>query len=221
VEENIADLGSLKLLPAAGMDGYATYTAQPVGAGTFTSTLTTLGMGAQADTVLLKSLGRVAAVSQAVSAKLRIRRFSDTLWNILSSDSIRIWDSTVTATVRNVVYDSVIQDPHAMPALDATPAYHACMASSAINCNICHIPGGNPTNRHVINVNKHAIHTHISHHGDYVTTDGTCDIYNPRLDSTVTMVPFHQVVAFRDTLVVYDTTYTTHTQAKVQVLSWK
>jgi hypothetical protein len=221
IEENIADLGSLKVIPASGMDGFATYTSQAVGAGTFTSTLTTLGMGPQADTVLLKSAGRVSAVSQSVSAKLRVRRFTDTLWNILSADSVRVWDSTVTTTVQNVTYVTVVQDPHAMPALNATPAYLACMASSGNKCDVCHIPGGNPSNRHVIEINKNAIHTHISHHGDYVTTDGTCDIYNPRIDSTVTTSTVNQLVTFRDTLVVYDTTYTTHTQAKVQVLSWK
>ncbi len=37
---------------------------------------------------------------------------------------------------------------------------------------VCHIPPGNPDNRHTICVSVHAVETHQSHHGDLI---GACD----------------------------------------------
>ena len=37
---------------------------------------------------------------------------------------------------------------------------------------ICHIPPGNPENVHTISISRNALHTHVSHHGDY---DGVCE----------------------------------------------
>ena len=42
---------------------------------------------------------------------------------------------------------------------------------------ICHIPPGNPANRHDICINPNAVSTHLSNHGDYI---GECDqVYCP------------------------------------------
>lgn len=221
VEENIADLGSRKVIATSGMTEYTTYQTRSVGAGNFTSTLTTLGMGAEADTVLLKSHGRISATSQSVSAKLRVKRYVDTIQDTLSQ-SVTTWNNvTVIDTVRTISVTTVVQNPSAMPILNTTPAYNACMASAGKKCDVCHIPGGNPSNRHVININKNAIHTHISHHGDYVTTDGTCDIYNPRVDSTVVETYNSSTVSVPVVTIVLDTIQRIDTAAKVQILSWK
>lgn len=37
---------------------------------------------------------------------------------------------------------------------------------------ICHIPPDDPTNRHEILVNSHAVKAHVSNHGDYL---GPCN----------------------------------------------
>lgn len=221
VEENIADLGSRKLRPHAGMEDFISYASRHVGTGTFTTSLTTVGVGADADTVLLTSLGRVASKTQSIQAKLRIRRYLDTL---LKPIMIVDPETTITnhlETIPVATVTSVVQDPHAMPDLEETSAYAACMASGAKKCDVCHIPLGNPVNRQVINISKASIQTHFDHHGDYVTTDGTCDIYNPRNDTTFTM----QNVMVPDTLItdntVYDTVLVIDTMAKIQVLSWK
>jgi hypothetical protein len=108
-----------------------------------------------------------------------------------------------------------------MPAVDKTPAYTACMASSGKKCDICHLPSGDISKANVINVSKSAIGTHISHHGDYVTTDGSCDLYKPKPVITVT---YRSVIDTVTTVVdktVYDTTIIIDTAIKVQVLSWK
>jgi hypothetical protein len=221
VEENIADLGRRTLRPTAGMTEYATYTGKPVGSGTFSSFLTTVGVGADADTVDLQSVGRVAAASQSVLARLRIKRHMDTTFDPT------VVPTTVTETITDTLYDTtisvvtVVQDPDEMPPLDETPAYEACMSSGNRRCDVCHIPPGNPANRHVISISRNAVHTHISHHGDYVTTDGTCDIYNPRND-TLTNVT-QRVETRVETRVVFvpDTTMNIDTITKIQVLSWR
>lgn len=221
VEENIADLGMRKLKPYAGMHDYPTYTGRPVGSGTFSTSLTTMAQGVDADTVELRSNGRVASHHQSVRARLRIKRYSDTTLTPVMFLDIDTLISSIVVSLPETTVTTVVQDPHAMPALNATPAYDACMASSAKKCDVCHIPPGNPANRHVIDISKNAIHTHISHHGDYVTTDGTCDIYNPRQEEVITFV--HRTVpdtTFVDNTL-YDTLVVIDTVAKVQILSWK
>jgi hypothetical protein len=221
VEENIADLGTRKLMPHEGMRDYPTYTGRAVGAGTFTTRLTTLHRGADEDTVELRSDGKVAASSQTVRAKLLVRRFTDTILT-----PVMFYDVDTTITTRTVsrpetTFTTVVQDPFAMPALDATPAYQACMASGAKKCDICHIPNGNPDNRQVVSVSRSSIRTHIDHHGDYVTTDGTCDIYNPRQERHIAWAD----VVVQDTAIVDNTVYDTlaviDTLAKVRILSWR
>lgn len=221
IEENIADLGSRKVRPFAGMTGYATYTGKSLGAGTFTTLLTTLALGAEADTLELTSQARVAAAQQSVRTRIRLKRYLDTsLTPILEVEPETTYTNRA-ATWRDSASTVTVQDPMAMPAIETTPAYAACLASSAKKCDICHIPNGNPDNRHVIDVNKNAVDTHIGHHGDYVTTDGTCDIYNPRTVWTYT----DRTGFLTDTVVtdrtVYDTVAVVDTLVKVQILSWK
>jgi hypothetical protein len=221
VEENIADLGSRRVQPHAGMADFPTYTGRPVGAGTFTTSLSLVATGVEADTVELRSLGRVASQSQSVRAKLRIKRYIDTtLTPVMYMDP----DTTVVSrvvTLPETTVTTVVQDPAAMPALNTTPAYQACVASAARKCDICHIPPGSFENRHVVNVNRHSIDFHIDCHGDYVTTDGTCDLYKPR---NVLSVAWTSTTLFDTTIVdntVYDTVVVIDTLAKVQILSWK
>jgi hypothetical protein len=221
VEENIADLGSRRIRPNAGMSDHVTYSGQAVGSGTFTSTLTTVAIGSDSDTLDLISKARVASSSQEVRARLRLRRYMDTLRTPILTVSpettvVRFMVSRPETTVTTVV-----QDPATMPALNSTPAYHACMGSSEHKCNVCHIPNGNPDNRHVIDVSKSAIHTHIDHHGDYVTTDGTCDIYNPREERTITTMSRPDSTVTIVDRTTYDTVVVIDTMAKVQILSWK
>lgn len=221
VEENIADLGTRKLMPHAGMSDYPTYTGKAVGIGTFSTSLTTLSQGADADTVELRSKGKVASFHQTVRARLRVKRYTDTTLTPVMFPDI---DTNITSrlvTWPETTLTTVVQDPMAMPALDATAAYDACMASSAKKCDVCHIPGGNPDNRHVVNISKNSMHTHIDDHGDYVTTDGTCDIYNPRQEREINL----RTATVEDTVfvdnTVYDTLVVIDTLAKVQILSWK
>ncbi|HLP43451.1 MAG TPA: hypothetical protein VK465_18250 [Fibrobacteria bacterium] len=217
VEENIADLGRRHIRPTMGMKDHVTYAGQSLGAGVFTTTLTTVAIGSDADTVDLTSQGRVASTSQEVRARLRLKRYMDTTRTPILTVKPEV--TMVPYMRQEVTYTEVVQDPNTMPALNETPAYTACMSSSEKKCNVCHIPNGNPDNRHVIDVSKAAINTHVDHHGDYVTTDGTCDIYNPRKDSTVTEVPDFKEVIVEKT--VEDIVEVIDTVAKVQILSWK
>jgi hypothetical protein len=208
-------------MPHAGMRDYPTYTGRAVGAGTFTTHLTTLYQGAEADTLELRSDGRMAASSQTVRARLLVTRFTDTTLTPVMSYDVDTTFTTRIVSRPETTFTAVVQDPLAMPALNATPAYEACMASGARTCDICHIPNGNPDNRNVISVSRSAIRTHFDHHGDYVTTDGTCDIYNPRQERHIAWAD----VAVQDTAIVDNTVYDTlaviDTLAKVRILSWK
>lgn len=217
VEENIADLGRRRIRPTMGMNDHVTYAGQSLGAGVFTTTLTTVAIGSDADTVDLTSQGQVASTSQEVRARLRLKRYMDTLRTPILTVKPEI--TKVFFMRQDTTFTMVVQDPNTMPALNATPAYDACMNSSEKKCNVCHIPNGNPDNRHVIDVSKAAINTHVDHHGDYVTTDGTCDIYNPRKEPSITNVPDSTVTIVDKT--VYDTVLVIDTVAKVQILSWK
>lgn len=221
VEENIADLGSRKIIPVTGMSHHTTYTEKALGAGTFSTQLTTLVVSPEADTLELTSLGRVAAVQQSVRARLRVKRYLDTTLTPIMEVNPETTITRFTTTRPETTTTVTVQDPFAMPALDATPAYDACMASSSKKCEVCHIPGGNPDNRHVIDISKSAIHTHISHHGDYVTTDGTCDIYNPRTTEVIGIGTFPDSTVTITDHTVYDTLSVIDTLAKVQILSWK
>lgn len=221
VENNIADIGSRRLRITAGMSDSSTYVNKDVGAGKFSSRVTTLGTGAAADTIQLSSTGTKGAGSTTVTAKLRLKKYTDT---VLTPRGSLVKDTSYaysSHTVNDTSITQTVKDPNTMPALNTTAAYDACMSSSAKKCDICHLPSSDVSKANVINVSKSSIGTHVSHHGDYVTTDGTCDLYKPRSDTTVT----HHSVADTTRVVtdrtVYDTLVSIDTLIKVKFLSWK
>jgi hypothetical protein len=221
VEANIADLGKRKMKVQPGMHNVVTYDHKSLDAGTYSSKLTTVAIGASADTVDLISTGNVGTSAQSVSARLRLKKFLDTTRTPIMV--VTPFDSafSVTDTVRDTTAATVYMDPNAMPALNSTSAYTSCMASSAKKCDICHLPGGDISKANVLNVSKSAIGTHIGHHGDYVTTDNSCDLYKPK---TVLTITYHTVWRTAHVMVdhsSYDTTLVIDTAVKVQVISWK
>lgn len=221
IEENIADLGTRSLLPVAGMSGHATYTGKPVGSGVFSTYLTTQGMGPDGDTLELHSIGSVASTSQDVRARLRVRLNRDTSMAVLEDIDTTVNTRVVAVQETTTVVDTVVQDPSAMPPLNTTAAYQACMSSSASTCSVCHIPLGNPANRHVITIGKPAIRPHFNHHGDYITTDGTCDIYEPKLVTNTSIST--SMVTRQDTTytATSDTAFTITETARIKILSWR
>lgn len=221
VEENIADIGNRTTRVRSGMSETTTYYSRILGSGTFTSTLTPVAMGAEADTVDLSSTGSVGTGTQSVQARLRLKKYLDSTLTPIVTVTPDTTVAFVSTTVPETTSTTTILDPASMPSLNATPAYTACFASSAHKCDVCHLPGGNVSNAHVINIAKPSIGTHVSHHGDYVTTDGTCDLYMPKtvnVYSTQTVID--TVVTVTD-LSTYDTTMVVDTVVKVQILSWK
>lgn len=224
VEENIADLGSRKLRPTASMSGHPTYTGRAVGTGTYSSTLTTLGTGPEADTIELVSVGRVSSKSQGVRARLRIRRYVDT--TLTPRMFVTPETTVVNRVVTTIRQDTVIippLDPSTVPAMNTTSAWNACLASADNKCDVCHVPPGNPDNAHVINLPKNggSMRSHFTHHGCYLSTDGTCDLYKQRTQvNTSTHSAMVSDTTIRDRTV-YDTLVSVDTAAKVQILSWK
>jgi hypothetical protein len=222
VENTIAEIGSRRVTVTENMSDHVVASDIQVGNGAFTTTLTTLAMGASGDTVNLVSTGSVSERFKTIQAKLRLRNVYD------SSDRITAISAPDTDFViaNTTVYDSTrtitVQDPNTMPAINATAAYAACMASPGNRCRICHIPPGNPANMHVIEVAKPAIvNAHLPHHGDYVTTDGTCDIYLPDTNYVVTSHIRFDTTLNITTTITYDTTVAIDTTVKVQILSWR
>lgn len=221
VENTIADLGSRRVQVNPHMENYAVAVAKPVGQGAFSTHLTTRGMGVEGDTVDLTSLGEVENRNRSIQAKLKLRNTYDTNQVILAMSepettltvtSVLKYDTTVTTTV---------QDPLAMPALNTTAAYAACMASGSNKCDICHLTHSDVNSRFVIDVAKPAMHHHIAHHGDYVTTDGTCDIYEPKTVLNVTPRMAFDTTLNIATTITYDTTMAIDTVVKVNILSWR
>jgi hypothetical protein len=221
VEVNIADMGKRKLRVTNATIDTVTYNHEPLGMGSYTSTLTTVAMGPGSDTVDLVSTGNVGRGSHSVRARLKLNKYLDTTKTpIMVVD----FDTLLTYAPRSVPdYDTntVVADPNSMPAVNATPAYTACIASAAKKCDICHLPGGDVTKANVINIAKPSIGTHISHHGDYVTTDGTCDLYKPHDVITVTYHMELDTVRTITDNTIYDTTLVIDTAVRVQVISWK
>lgn len=56
------------------------------------------------------------------------------------------------------------------------PASYELRAARDHKVLICHIPPGNPDNRHEILVDFHAVPAHVANHGDTV---GPCEIIVP------------------------------------------
>ncbi len=223
VEENIADLGKRKLKPAAGMIDVVTYNHKPLEGGSYTSLLSTVALGAFSDTVDLASTGTVGTRSQTIKARLKLNKYLDTIRTPLV---VVTPETTITVAITMVPTPVVTPVPAmtvaAMPLVDATPAYAACMASGAPTCTVCHVPGGVIASATVLSISKATIKpVHKSHQGDYVTTDGTCDLYKPHTITTFVMAPQNDTTRTIVNLTTYDTTVTIDTATKVQVISWK
>ncbi|MEO7425480.1 MAG: hypothetical protein ABI036_09855 [Fibrobacteria bacterium] len=106
--------------------------------------------------------------------------------NAYSYDS----SNTVLDTIADTTVTVSALDPNSVAALKTTPAYSSCMASTAKKCDVCHVPEGDAGKANVLNLLKTLIPTHNGHHGDYVTTDHTCDLYKPK---TTISISYHTV----------------------------
>jgi hypothetical protein len=221
VEENIADIGRRRTRVYTDMPETVTYNHEPLASGSYSSLLRVVATGPAADTVDLVSTGSVGVGSATVIARMRLKKFIDTSRTIAVYSAPETTYTVTTHPKPDTAATTTVADPNAMPAVNTTPAYTACMSSSSKKCDICHLPGGDVTKANVINVSKSSIGTHVSHHGDYVTTDGTCDLYKPH---TVLTITYHMVsdstrhIADHTT---YDTSIVIDTAVKVQILSWK
>ncbi len=221
IETNISAIGNKSLKITANMNNYQTYSGKAIGSGNFSSSLTTKSVSPSADTVDITSTGTMNNKSQTINARLKIRKYLDTA---ITTSLLTAWDTTYTystKTVMDTTITNTIKDPNTMPDLNVTPAYIACFASAAKKCDVCHLPGGDATKSNVISISKSAINTHISHHGDYVTTDGTCDMYKAVVTKTIASVSKTDTTR----IIKLDTTFVTakviDTAYKTQVLSWK
>lgn len=221
VEQNVADLGSRSFHISAGLNEYPTYQAHAIGSGSFTTRLTTVGMGAAADTIDLTSTGAAAGGSAVVKARLRLKTYVDTTLTPVALFDFDTSYSFVTTTVFDTSITMNTKDPSSMPSLNTTPAYDACMSSASKKCDVCHLPGGDVTKANVKSISKSAVDTHLGCHGDYVTTDHTCDLYKPFPDTTITSSTILDTLMNITDNTVYDTTVSVDTLVKVRFLSWK
>jgi hypothetical protein len=205
----------------AGVESAIAAQAEPVGRGTFTTRLTALALGPDGDTVNLQSDGQVGHKQRTVNAKLRLRNAFDTNQVILAETTPETTYTVTTHLFYDTTLTTTVQDPNAMPVLNTTAAYLACMSSGSKKCDICHLTSSDVHSAEVIEVAKAAIHTHIGHHGDYVTTDGTCDIYQPQ--TTLNLTPRYGADTTLNitSTITYDTAMAIDTVVKVQVLSWR
>ena len=221
VAANISDLGSRSVRVDGSTQQVVTYENQAFGGGTYTTTLNRVGGAGNLDTVDLLSNGSSHGKTQTVAARLRLRDVIDTTQTPIMVSTPETTITFNTKVVAETTITKVTKDPNSLPALNTTPAYDACMGSSSKKCDICHLPSGDPAKANVINVSKSSIDTHIDHHGDYVTTDGTCDIFKPKDVSTVTFKNKVDTLMTVKQNITYDTVATADTSVRVQVLSWK
>lgn len=221
VEDNIAEIGRRQLIVTAGMVDYTTFDHKALGSGSYTSKLTTVSIGADADTVDLACLGVFGKSSQKIDARLRLKKYLDTtrttLLRVIPETTLTIFSHIVPETTTT----TTVMNPSSMPDLNTTSAYAACMASSSKKCDVCHLPGGDVSKANVINIAKPAIGTHISHHGDYVTTDGSCDVYKPKITLSIHLKTILDTTLTITDRTTYDTTMVIDTVIKTQFLSWK
>lgn len=221
VEQNVADFGERSFHVTAGLSQYPTYQNHPIGSGAFTTRLTTLGMGAAGDTIDLTSTGSAGGGAATVQARMRLKTYIDTTLTPVALEDFDTSFSYVNTTVFDTSISLTTKDPSSMPPLNNTPAYEACMSSPAKKCDVCHLPSGDASKANVKSVSKSAVDTHIGCHGDYVTTDHTCDLYKPTPDTTITsMVTVDTLMNITDNTV-YSTTLTIDTVVKVRFISWK
>jgi hypothetical protein len=219
VEANIGDLGRRKTRVRSGLTDTATYVNKTLGTGKYSSTLTTVAVGAAADTVDLVSTGTVGKGSHTVRARLKLRKAMDTSTAVVAS--VKPETSTVI-TNKTVTKTDTIPPPTAasMPGATTTAAYAACMSGGSGTCSICHLPAGNVAARMVLTIARGTIApVHGGHTGDYVTTDGTCDLYMTKYNTVTTTKPDTAVTVVNKTY--FDTTLAIDTLVKVHILSWR
>jgi hypothetical protein len=223
VEDNIADLGRRSLRIRSGLIDTVTYAGKAFGGGSYTTRLTTVGTGAASDTVDLVSTGSVGRGSQTVRARMKLRKLIDTSRTPRIIVKPETTLTLVSRTVSDTSRDTTLFNPNSVPQLDLQTAWIACMNSTQRFCEICHLPPGNnaKTIPQSHNKNSGAIRTHIAHHGDYVSTDGTCDLFDPKVTIALSYrLSTDTTLAIVDKTT-YDTSVVIDTVVKVQILSWR
>jgi hypothetical protein len=223
VEDNIASLGRRTLRVRQGLIDSVTFDGKAFGGGSYTTRLTSVGTGAASDTVELVSTGTVGRGSQTVRARMKLRKLIDTTRTPRVIVKPETTFTFLSRTASDTLRDTTVFDSNSVPQLDQQPAWTACMNSTQRFCDICHMPPGNSvkTIPQSHNKNSGAIRTHIAHHGDYVSTDGTCDLFDPK----VTLAISYRLITDTTLAIVdkttYDTTVAIDTLVKVQILSWR
>jgi hypothetical protein len=219
VEENIADLAKRTVRPAAGVTDLVTYNQKALEGGRYSSTLSTVGVGPAADTVDVVSNGSVGSMQQSIRARLKLNKYLDTTLTVISYVAPET-TATVTTAIVNDMTVIPPRDPSTMPALNTTAAYTSCMSGAPSTCQVCHLPS-RPllTGKMVLTHAKAVVGSHNSHLGDYVTLDGTCDLYDP--DTTYTPRSILDTTYAIVDKNVYDSVSVIDTSVKVQVLSWR
>jgi hypothetical protein len=215
VEANIGDLGRRKIKVRAGLADTPTYVQKALGTGRFSTTLSTVAIGAAADTVDLVSTGIAGKGTHTVHARLKLRKTLDTT---TTTTAKLVSDSTLAVGTRTETDTTLPSDPAAMPALNTTAAYSACLALPAgTKCSVCHIPQSpfNLKNRTVLNISNGLIPSHAGHLGDYMGT--SCSQY----DTTLTAKTVPDSVWTVSSTTKYDTTVAVDTLVKVRILSWR
>jgi hypothetical protein len=219
VEENIADLAKRTVRPAAGVTDLVTYNQKALEGGRYSSTLSTVGVGPAADTVDVVSNGSVGSMQQSIRARLKLNKYLDSTLTVISYVEPETTATVATVTVTDTT-ESMPRNPAATPALSTTPAYSACMFSASPTCRVCHLPNRpDTTDMYVVTQPRPTIPSHNSHLGDYISLDGTCDLYRRVMTFT-----FRSVLDTTYTIVdknVYDSVVVVDTSVKVQVLSWR
>jgi hypothetical protein len=216
IEANIGDLGRRKTRVRAGLVDTPTYDGRSLGGGTFSSTLTTVAIGASADTVDLVSTGLVGKGSHTVHARMKLRKAMDTAKTYFTTVV-----SLPTSVTNLVPTDSIIPpaNPASLPLIASTPEYSACMAlpgAANLPCQFCHVPGGVAASAMVMNLRRDWIGpVHGGHIGDYVAPN--CDRYR---EDTVSVLTPVTTVTMVDTNVP-DSSVSIDTVVKVHILSWK
>ncbi len=222
VEDNIADLGRRKIRIGPGFHDSTTHEGKHFGNGTYTTRLSMVGTGSDADTVDLVSTGSVGRGSQSVQARMKLRKVMDTTRTPRVTVKPETTYAYASRSQSDTLRDTVLFNAASLPALNMQAAYTACMNSSANKCDLCHLPPGNPSNVHVISVAKSAIrNSHVPHHGDYISTDGTCDLYKDRVNMSISMRTFIDTTRTIVDKTIYDTTVVIDTAVKVQILTWR
>jgi hypothetical protein len=200
-----------------------TYSDKAFGGGSYTTRLTPVASGAAADTIDLTSTGTVGRGSQTVKARMKLRKVMDTTRTPRITVEPETSYTHFSRTAVDTVNDTVRFDPNSLPAVKDQAAYKACMASAGKFCDLCHLPPGNPS--HVIpqshNKNSGAFQAHIDHHGDYITTDKTCDLYEPTITVSITRRTIPDSTRSIVDRTIYDTTVVIDTMVKIQILSWR